>query len=162
MRYNSFLTDTINKVSAALAISKVFHRNQFDSTDYGWLLKNEADFYSLFTKGQINLLNGNSLGSQDGIGFVVNIGGNNYVTHPSGYSHHIPPHLDTSNEFVVEDVFQNKVNWNVLYLYDFLPVLDARKIIVKFRFKAKLFNLQAPHDSIFISNGQFQGFFADR
>jgi hypothetical protein len=161
--FKSSLTDTVNGVFALLSIAKVFHRSQFDSTGYGWVLKNDDDFFSTFSKGKINVLNGQPYENQEGVGLNINVGGNVYQTHPVaiGVSHSYKPHLDFYNEFTIEDS-HTEIDWGVLSLTGMLPNYQARKVLVNFSFKAKLVNNNNPNDSIVITNGRFQGFFADR
>jgi hypothetical protein len=140
--FKSILIDENENLFADLSLSNVYHKNQVDSSEGGWVLKNDSDFESLF-----------ALGAKDPtrINFNLKKDGKYYQFVPSitGMS---------SGEFVIENVFNN-VEWIVLASQGFLPEGSYRKIIVKFNFTAKLINAQ---DTISIENGQFQGLFVDR
>lgn len=161
--YKSFLTDTLNNISALLSITKVYHRNQLDSTSYGWVLKNSDDFFSIFSKGKMNVLSSEAYAKNEGVSFQISTNSKHYHTHPNGFgiSHSVIPHLDPSNEFIVEDT-HTEINWGALSLTGLLPNIEARKVLVNFSFKAKLINNDNPNDSIIITSGRFQGFFADK
>ncbi|HRN94658.1 MAG TPA: hypothetical protein PL084_08030 [Chitinophagales bacterium] len=142
--FKSILIDENENLFADLSLSNVYHKNQVDSTEGGWILKNDVDFNSLF-----------ALGAKD----VSKI---NFNLQKNGKYYQFVPAITgmSSGVFVIENVFNN-VNWLILASQGFLPSGSYRKTIVKFNFNTKLYNAQT-NDTILLEDGQFQGLFVDR
>lgn len=142
--FKSILIDENENLFVDLSLSNVYHKNQVDSTEGGWILKNDSDFESIF-----------SLGNKD-------INKVRFNLQKDGKYYQLVPAITgiSSSEFVIENVFSS-VNWLILASQGFLPSGSYRKTIVKFNFNTKLYNAQT-NDTITLTNGQFQGLFVDR
>ncbi len=165
MHYNSILQDKSNKPLVAISFQKYFLKTQMDSIEGGWVPKNEVDFYDAFKTGILEIQH---LQNKQGVNIILNTTTNPYVFQNSfGFVLPTPAHLDTFNHFEITEVKYNnatshEIDWVKLYIDNIIRNSEARVILVKFNFKCKLFNTNAPHDSIHVTNGVFQGFFADR
>lgn len=164
--YRCKLTDQSGFPSVTISFSKKFNKNQLDSNGGKWITKVDDDFYNLFATGNVDIACYGCNPPREGIDmqFVNSI--STYIFQSSASNNLIispPAYTVASNQFNVTEAKHFDINWDWLYSKHVLTDnFNSRKVLVKLNFKAKLYNTVMPHDSIVITNGIFQGVFADR
>lgn len=162
--YGSLLKDKSGRPLVVMEISKYYLRSQLDSAK-GWIPKSDADFYDIFKIGRLSI---EGPTDKEGVDIIVNSTNASYLFQSSAdFVLPVPAHLDSFNHFEITDVLvggspSDSLDWSKLYRDNLLFSIEARKVLVKFNFKCKLYNFDSPHDSILLTEGVFQGFFTDR
>lgn len=156
--FQSQLQDVSGSPVAMFVVSKRFAKSQCDSTVLNWTLKSDYDFYSIFKTGEIKMRYSDGTGLRDGLNLSL-------TTSTADY--HLPLSLaaynDTTYRFEISEIAyyatDNDIDWNKL-ISDNIVELGSRRIMVKFNFRCKLYDVS--NDSTLVTNGVFQSVFTDR
>jgi hypothetical protein len=162
----SGLKDSDNNPSVNITICKYFHQDQLNTDENGCLFpKNENDFYDVFKKGKINIINLDSSDRHpEGIDIGISTTTGSYIFQNSFFYNltiPFPAYLDTSNSFEIIDA-SKEYNWLQILSVNNAINVSARKILVSLKFRCKLYDITAPHDSFMVKRGVFQGIFVDK
>ncbi|MBL0308177.1 MAG: hypothetical protein IPP77_00295 [Bacteroidetes bacterium] len=158
--YHSTLKDSNNYPTMIVRICKSFAKNNLVSINGCYYPKNAEDFFSVFEDNPLPIINFDSVNYRaEGVSLVLMpelLKSYSFANYTS-----VPPSLDTFNNIVITNSASN-INWlpyslNTNNLNEF-----AWKILVTINFRCKLYNFYAPHDSLLLNNGIFQGVFVDR
>lgn len=158
IRFNSELLDVDGNHQATVSVTKLFHRSQLDSTSTGYRIKNDNDFYSLFTAGT------RQIGSdqltdpyREGMAIIIK-DTTPYMFEPPMFTVPTAPQQDAQNSF---EIMNSETDINFISV-DGLPTLQPlRLIMVTVNFKCRLYNFNSPNNERIFTNGTFQGYFRD-